>query len=100
MHELRISRRAQADLEDIQLRSLAEFGALPTRSFMAEFDVILARLQMYPLIGRLRAEHGRNIRSCLHRPYLVFYRYEADVVSIQRILHTAQRTLPLGKAKL
>lgn len=92
MHELRISRQAQADLEDIQLHSLTEFGPRTARDFMAGFDHIFARLKTYPLIGRLRPEYGRNVRCCLHAPYLVLYRYEADVVSIQRVLHAARRT--------
>lgn len=97
MHELRISRLAQADLEDIQLRGLTEFGATATRAFMTGFGNIFARLKMYPLHGRARPEYGRNVRSCLHSPYLVFYLYEADVVSIQRILHASRRTVPLSE---
>jgi plasmid stabilization system protein ParE len=97
MHELRISRQAQTDLEDIQLRGLIEFGASATRAFMAGFDDIFARLKMYPLLGRARPEYGRNVRSCLHAPYLVFYLYRADVVSIQRILHASRRTVSLGE---
>ncbi|WP_072382850.1 type II toxin-antitoxin system RelE/ParE family toxin [Novosphingobium sp. NDB2Meth1] len=99
MHEVRISRQAQADLEEIQLRSLTEFGAPTTRAFMAGFDDILARLKMYPLVGRVRPEYGRNVRSCLRAPYLVLYRFEADIVSIQRILHSSRRTEPLGKGE-
>ena len=98
MHEWRISRQAQADLEEIQLRSLTEFGAGTTRAFMAGFDEIFARLGSYPLSGRLRPEYGRAVRSCLHTPYLVLYRYQADVVSIERVLHTARRAEPLGKS--
>ena len=79
------------------MRGLTEFGVSATRAFMADFDDIFARLKMYPLLGRVRPEYGRNVRSCLRAPYLVFYRYEADVVSIQRILHSSRRTLPLGR---
>lgn len=99
MHEVRISREARADLEEIQLRGLTEFGVQTTRAFMAGFDDIFARLKMYPLIGRARPEYGHAVRSCLHSPYLVFYRIEADVVSIQRVLHTSRRTQALGRAE-
>lgn len=96
MHKLRISRLAEADLEDIQARGLANFGLASTRAFMARFDDIFARLRTYPLIGRSRPEFGRGIRSCPNSPSLVIYRYEADLVSIERVLHMAQRTQPIG----
>jgi len=99
MHEFRIARQAQKDLEDIQTRSLNEFGVQTTRAFMSGFDKIFLQLRSYPLIGRVRPEYGSGVRSCLHAPFFVFYRYEADVVSIQRILHTARRTQPLGKGE-
>jgi len=98
MHKLRIARQAQKDLQEIQTRSLIEFGVPTTRNFMSGFDEIFLRLRNYPLIGRVRPEFGRDVRSCLHAPYVVFYRYETDVVSIQRILHTARRPRPLGKS--
>lgn len=99
MHKLRISRQAQADLEEIQLRGLTEFGAGAARTFMSGFDDIFIRLRTYPLVGRSRPEFGRGIRSCLNAPYIVVYRYETDVVSIQRILHTARRTQPLDAGR-
>ena len=99
MHKLRISRQAQVDLEEIQLRGLTEFGVQTARAFMSGFDDIFIRLQTYPLVGRSRPEFGRGVRSCLHAPYIVVYRYEADVVSIQRILHSARRTAPLEGGK-
>lgn len=99
MHKLRIARQAQADLDEIQQYGLTEFGVHVTRAFMLGFDEIFARLRTYPLIGRQRPEFGRSIRGCLHAPYVVVYRYEADVVSIVRILHTSRRTLPLGKGE-
>ena len=99
MHEVRIARQAQKDLEDIQTRSLNALGVQTTRTFMAGFDKIFLQLQRYPLTGRVRPEYGHGVRSCLHAPYLVFYRYEADVVAVQRILHTARRTQSIGKGE-
>jgi plasmid stabilization system protein ParE len=59
--------------------------------FMEGFDRIFARLEAYPLIGASMPEYGRAVRSCLHSPCRVLYRYEAQVVSILRVAHTARR---------
>ena len=95
MHKLRISRLAQSDLEDIQNRGLAEFGVAATRAYMNGFDDIFLRLHAYPLIGRTHPEYGQAIRSCLHAPYHVLYRYEADLVAILRVLHAARKPVSL-----
>ena len=96
MHKLRISRLARDDLLEIQRRGVTEFGGSAARAFMLGFGAIFERLQTYPLIGSVRPEYGHAIRACLHAPYHVLYRYEADTVSILRVLHTARRALPLG----
>jgi plasmid stabilization system protein ParE len=91
MHRLRINRLAQADLEDIQERGLAKFGAAATRDFMLGFDRIFARLKHYPLHGPSRPEYGRAVRCCIHLPYKVLYRFEGDVISVLRVLHASQQ---------
>jgi toxin ParE1/3/4 len=90
MHRLRINRLAAADLEAIQERGLAEFGLAATQNFMLGFDRIFVRLQSYPLYGPARPEYGRAVRCCIHVPYKVLYRFEADVISILRVLHASQ----------
>ena len=95
MHKVRITRTASDDLDSIQAYGLAEFGARSTFAFMEGFDRIFARLASYPLADAAAPHYGRAVRSCLHSPYRVLYRYESGVVSIQRVIHTAQRTRPI-----
>ena len=91
MPKLRITRRAGEDLDDIQSHGLRDFGPEATRAYMIGFDHIFARLEDYPLSGARADEFGRVVRSCSHPPYRVFYRFEAEIVSILRVAHTAQR---------
>lgn len=91
MPRVRITRNASADLESIQAYGLAEFGLDAVRAFMLNFDRILARLETYPLAGRASPEYGRAICSCLNAPYRVLHRYEGEIVSIMRVLHSSQR---------
>ncbi|MEZ5743567.1 MAG: type II toxin-antitoxin system RelE/ParE family toxin [Sphingomonadaceae bacterium] len=95
MPEIRITRRAASDLRSIQEHGLTAFRAVRTREYMAGFAEIFARLATYPLLGASMPEYGRAVRSCLHRPYRVLYRYEGRVVSILRVAHTAQRARPI-----
>ena len=95
MNKVRITRTASDDLDSIQAYGLAEFGARSAFTFMEGFDRIFARLASYPLAGVAAPHYGRAVRSCLHSPYRVLYRYESGVVSIQRVIHTAQRARPI-----
>ena len=87
----KITRLASRDLESIQEYGRAQFGASVTDDFMEGFDGIFERLERFPHAGFAMLEYGRGLRSCLHKPYRVLYRYEGGEVSILRILHTAQR---------
>ena len=91
MARVRITRLASEDIESIQMHGLAEFGAKATHAYMQGFDRIFVRLEGYPLSGVAVPDYGQAVRSCLHAPYRVLYRFESEVVSILRILHTAQR---------
>jgi plasmid stabilization system protein ParE len=91
MARVLITRLANDDLDSIQMHGLSEFGAKATLAYMRGFDRIFERLESHPLSGVAVPGYGRAIRSCLHRPYRVLYRFEGEVVSILRVSHTAQR---------
>lgn len=99
MPRVRITRTAASDLESIQAQGLAEFGASVADDYMEGFDRIFARLETYPLLGASVPEYGRAVRSCLHSPYRVLYRFEAQVVSILRVVHTARKAHPIDDTK-
>ena len=91
MARVRITRLASEDIESIQMHGLTEFGATATHAYMQGFDRIVVWLETYPLSGVAVPDYGRAVRSCLHAPYRVLYRFEGEVVSILRVLHTALR---------
>jgi plasmid stabilization system protein ParE len=99
MHKVRITRTASDDLDSIQAYGLAQFGAKSALAFMNGFDRIFARLGSYPLAGVAAPRYGRAVRSCLHSPYRVFYRYEAGVVSVLRVIHAAQGARPIDDTR-
>lgn len=95
MARVRITRLASEDIEQIQSYGLTEFGVKAAHAYMLGFDRIFERLEGYPLSGVATPHFGRAVRSCLHSPYRVLYRFEGEVVSILRVLHTAQRVRQL-----
>ena len=90
MGELRISRRAEKDLDDIRDRGVREFGARAATEYLAGFYRVFALLRDHPQAGEARDQYGRGIRSFSHHPHRVLYRVHGQGVVIVRILHQAR----------
>lgn len=86
MAEVRRSTQAELDLETI-LGDLDQRDHAYAERYATAFDEKSKVLSRFPEIGRLRPEIAASLRSTLVHPYVIFYRYEADVVQIVRILH-------------
>ena len=55
--------------------------------YAAEFKAAYRRLASSPQIGPPRPALGPSTHIVIILPYLVFYEYEADVVTVLRVLH-------------
>lgn len=84
-----LSRRAEADLEEIG-DYIAQDNPLRAASFVMELRDRCARLTRYPDIGTSRPELGAGLRMMPHGRYLIFYRESAGALRIERILHSAR----------
>lgn len=65
-------------------------------SFFDEVEALIALIAAFPDIGREREELGENVRSFRVRRFrhLLFYRREANAVTLLRILHAARDIRP------
>jgi len=84
----RISRRAEADLTDIYLYTIQNFGERQARKYLLELDAVFELLGDHPRIGR---PYEAGTHQFVHGSHIIIYRIEADAVLIVRILHARQR---------
>jgi toxin ParE1/3/4 len=88
----RFSRRGEADLLDIGIYTLAEWGEAQANRYLVELATCCRTLAVNPGLGR-PCDHVRpGLRRLEHGKHVVFYRQESGGILISRILH--QRMLP------
>lgn len=100
MAELDLSPAARADLVDIRVYSVDQFGGEIADSYFLGFEAAFALLRQHPLAGASRPELGNTIRCLVHRRHRIFYTFEGELVLIVRIVHHAMnaRTALRGSA--
>lgn len=85
---LELSPLAQTDLE-----AIGDYIALDSPGnalrFIEGVRDQCRRITRAPLAYVARPELGDGLRSCAHGRYVIFFRPDADVVRIERILHSA-----------
>jgi toxin ParE1/3/4 len=86
---LELSRRAQADLDDIRDYSLAEFGVARAIAYLDAMEGAFRRTLDYPDIGALHPTVHPPIRSLGCQQHRIFYQVEGDTILVVRILHKA-----------
>jgi toxin ParE1/3/4 len=87
--QLRFSRRAERDLEDI-----ADFIARdnPARaiSYIRELREHCRRLLVFPQAASLRPELGEGVRLSVFGRYLILYLVHDEALEIRRVVHGAR----------
>jgi len=86
MAEMIRSPLAEADLDAI-LDDLNRRDPAAAERYGLKFAEKAESLMRFPESGRPRPEIAPNVRSTLVKPYVIFYRYEADTVQVLRIVH-------------
>jgi toxin ParE1/3/4 len=88
-----------APLARLDLKEIGDYIARdnPQRaiSFVDELVGHCHKLTTQPGIGTLRRDLGEDLRMLPHGRYLIFYRVEAELVTIVRVLHSARDIGPL-----
>jgi toxin ParE1/3/4 len=78
---------AKRDLRRILSDLNERAGYRVVARYAADFKTTYRRLADLPEIGPPRPALGVKVRIAIVQPYLVFYEYEDDVVTVLRVLH-------------
>lgn len=89
MAELDLSPAARADLLEIRVYSVDQFGVDVADSYFLGFDAAFALLREHPQVGPARPNLGNGIRCLIHRQHRIFYYIDGDMVVIVRLVHHA-----------
>ncbi|HEY1751166.1 MAG TPA: type II toxin-antitoxin system RelE/ParE family toxin [Caulobacteraceae bacterium] len=84
-----ISPRAALDLREIG-DWIAQDNPRRALTFVAELRDHALRIGHAPEAPPRRDDLADGLRMAVHRPYLIFFRIEADAVRIERVLHGAR----------
>ena len=84
---LELSRKAQADLDDIRDFSVSKFGSERTIQYLDAIEQSFRRLLDHPNIGTSRSELRPGLRSYPVEEHRIYYRATGDAVTVVRLLH-------------
>lgn len=84
---LELSRRAQADLDDIRDFSAERFGATRAIACLDTVEEAFRRIVEFPEIGPAHGESDGVVRSYPTEEHRIYYEYDAGRVFVLRVLH-------------
>jgi toxin ParE1/3/4 len=87
--QYRLTRRAEADLDDIAAYTLQHWGQTQMDAYIRALFDRFEWLASKPKVGRERPEIGRGVRSYPEGSHIVFYREVGTVIEIAAIPHQA-----------
>ena len=87
MRELRLSRRADADLADIADYTISTFGIDQARQYRDQLKACFDSLRDNPQLGRSAEDLAPGLRRIRQQAHVVFYLADARQVLIVRVLH-------------
>ena len=87
MAEVHLSRRAYADLAEIDAYGASEFGESAAGAYQEAFDRAFQLLGAYPRSGEDKPEYGEGLRSFVCQQHRILYRFEAETVQIVCVIH-------------
>ena len=86
---LELSRKAQADLDDIRDTSVEQFGVERAILYLDAIEQVFRRLLDHSRIGSLRDDIGEAVLSYPVGEHRIFYLLLPDRISVVRVLHKA-----------
>lgn len=87
MFEIRKSKQAEIDFEDIWLYSYHKWGVAQADGYYDELIEAIAKLTDNPHIGKSRDTLRTDYRSLQVKRHIVYYRVENQIINIIRVLH-------------
>lgn len=97
MLELRLSKKAEADLAGVRRYSDRSHGAAKADAYLRGFTQAFARIREHPRIGSRRTNLPNDIRGFSYQRHVILSRLEAERVFVVRIVHQSQDTPPLDE---
>ena len=85
---IRVSPLTERDLEAIGDYIAKDSPRMALR-FIVELRETFGKIAATPLAFRVRSELGKDVRSCAHGNYLIFFKATARQIVIARVLHGA-----------
>ncbi len=95
MATTRYSPRAEADLSEIAVYTLEQWGEKQTDKYLAQLDDRCDFLAANPLIGRACPEVAQGLRRFPEGSHIIFYEMRPRSVLIVRILHRSRVPRPM-----
>ena len=89
MKPVLFSPRAVVDLREIG-DWIAKDNPRRALGFIAELREHASKIGHAPLSFPSREDLAPDLRMAVHRPYLIFFRVDADVIRVERVLHGAR----------
>jgi toxin ParE1/3/4 len=88
MASYRLSRLAEADIRDISVTTITNWGSKQARAYLESLDKTMLTLAQNPELGRDLGEIYVGARSFPSGKHVIFYRAAAKgVIEIARVLH-------------
>ena len=82
--------RAANDFVDIIAFGIETWGEAASRHYVDHLEQAIARLGVYPGLGRPSDYAGRRVRQLSAGAHVAYYDIGSDAVTILRILHASQ----------
>lgn len=88
MASYRLSRLAEADIREISVATITNWGSKQARAYLESLDKTMLTLAQHPELGRDRGEIYVGARSFPSGKHVIFYRAASKgVIEIARVLH-------------
>lgn len=84
---LELSRRAQADLDDIRDYSVERYGVARAIAYLDAIEQAFRLILEYSEIGPEHDGIGEAVRSYPAEEHRIYYRHDAERVFVLRVLH-------------
>ncbi|MEM8616856.1 MAG: type II toxin-antitoxin system RelE/ParE family toxin [Pseudomonadota bacterium] len=91
--QLKFSRKAEIDLEEIEAFSVATFGVLVGQDYVRSLREACNLLTVTPDMGSAFEYNDREYRRFPKESHLLIYRRSGDDLLIVRILHKSQKRI-------
>lgn len=90
MVRLDYSADAVADIDEITAFSVEHFGRAVADEYLTGLEVACGKLALYPEMAAVYPRIRPEIRCFSYRSHRIFYRFDAGIVLVVRVLHHAQ----------